>query len=159
MNYIPVEYWEILIGRFNSLRLSTKGRYGVLAMVELALHYGQGPVSIKEISEKQNFSDSYMEQLFSTLKNAGLVRSLRGAHGGYVLSRDPSDISVGDIIRALEGPIEIAECTNENDNFECIKSLDCLTRGLWEDIRDSINNVIDHRSLRHLLENKSLERY
>jgi len=134
------------------LRLSTKGRYGVLAMVELALHYGQGPVSIKEISEKQKFSDSYMEQLFSTLKNSGLVRSLRGAHGGYVLARDPSDITVGDIIRALEGPIELAECINENDNYDCVKSLECLTKGLWEDMRDSINDVIDHRSLQDLLD-------
>jgi Rrf2 family protein len=121
-------------------------------MVELALHYGQGPVSIKEISEKQKFSDSYMEQLFSTLKNAGLVRSLRGAHGGYVLARDPSDITVGDIIRALEGPIELAECINENDNYVCVKSLECLTKGLWEDMRDSINDVIDHRSLQDLLD-------
>ncbi|HEY5537640.1 MAG TPA: Rrf2 family transcriptional regulator [Acetobacterium sp.] len=134
------------------MRLSTKGRYGVLAMVELALHYGQGPVSIKEISEKQKFSDSYMEQLFSTLKNSGLVRSLRGAHGGYVLARDPSDITVGDIIRALEGPIELAECINENDNYDCVKSLECLTKGLWEDMRDSINDVIDHRSLQDLLD-------
>jgi len=134
------------------LRLSTKGRYGVLAMVELALHYGQGPVSIKEISEKQKFSDSYMEQLFSTLKNSGLVRSLRGAHGGYVLARKPSDITVGDIIRALEGPIELAECINENDSYDCAKSLECLTRGLWEDMRDSINDVIDHRSLQDLLD-------
>jgi len=134
------------------LRLSTKGRYGVLAMVELALHYGQGPVSIKEISEKQKFSDSYMEQLFSTLKNAGLVRSLRGAHGGYVLARDPCDITVGEIIRALEGPIEVADCVNENDNFDCAKSLECLTKGLWRDMRDSINDVIDHRTLQDLLD-------
>jgi len=146
-----VEYSEIIRGGLN-LRLSTKGRYGVLAMVELALHYGQGPVSIKEISEKQKFSDSYMEQLFSTLKNSGLVRSLRGAHGGYVLARDPSDITVGDIIRALEGPIELAECINENDNYDCVKSLECLTKGLWEDMRDSINDVIDHRSLQDLLD-------
>lgn len=146
-----MEYSEIIRGGLN-LRLSTKGRYGVLAMVELALHYGQGPVSIKEISEKQKFSDSYMEQLFSTLKNSGLVRSLRGAHGGYVLARDPSDITVGDIIRALEGPIELAECINENDNYDCVKSLECLTKGLWEDMRDSINDVIDHRSLQDLLD-------
>lgn len=133
------------------MKLSTKGRYGVLAMVELALHYGQGPISVKEIAQKQNFSDSYMEQLFSNLKNAGLVKSSRGAHGGYILARDPSDITVGDIIRSLEGPIELAECVNENEDYNCVKSLDCLTRGLWEDIRDSINNVIDHRSLRDLL--------
>lgn len=133
------------------MRLSTKGRYGVLAMVELALQYGHGPVSIKEIAEKQNFSDSYMEQLFSTLKNAELVKSIRGPRGGYVLARDPGDITVGEIIRALEGPIELADCISGNDNFTCVKSPECVTRGLWKDINDSINNIIDHRSLQDLL--------
>lgn len=134
------------------MRLSTKGRYGVLAMVELAIQYGQGPISIKEIAEKQNFSDSYMEQLFSTLKTAGLVKSLRGARGGYVLARSPDEITVGEIIRALEGPIEIAECVNGNHHFDCKKSPECMTKGLWEEIRDSINSVIDNRSLQDLLD-------
>ncbi|WP_303868959.1 Rrf2 family transcriptional regulator [Acetobacterium wieringae] len=133
------------------MRLSTKGRYGVLAMVELALQFGDGPVSIKEIAEKQNFSDSYMEQLFSTLKNAGLVKSIRGARGGYVLARNPSDITVGEIIRALEGPIEFAECIDGGGKLTCAKSPECVTRGLWKDISDSISNVIDNRSLQDLL--------
>lgn len=133
------------------MRLSTKGRYGVLAMVELALQYGEGPVSIKEIAEKQNFSDSYMEQLFSTLKNAGLVKSLRGARGGYILAKDPDKIMVGEIIRALEGPIEFAECIDGGGNMTCIKSPECVTRGLWKEISDNIRNVIDNRSLQDLL--------
>ncbi len=133
------------------MRLSTKGRYGVLAMVELALRYGKGPVSIKEIAEKQNFSDSYMEQLFSALKNAGLVKSLRGARGGYILAKDPDKIMVGEIIRALEGPIEFAECIDGGGNMTCIKSPECVTRGLWKEISDSISNVIDNRSLQDLL--------
>ncbi|AFA47765.1 RrF2 family transcriptional regulator [Acetobacterium woodii] len=133
------------------MRLSTKGRYGVLAMVELALQYGKGPVSIKEIAEKQNFSDSYMEQLFSALKNAGLVKSLRGARGGYILAKDPDKIMVGEIIRALEGPIEFAECIDGGGNMTCIKSPECVTRGLWKEISDSISNVIDNRSLQDLL--------
>ena len=133
------------------MRLSTKGRYGVLAMVELAIQYGQGPVSIKEIAEKQNFSDSYMEQLFSTLKNAQLVKSVRGPRGGYILARDPSDITVGEIIRALEGPIELAECIDGGGKLTCVKSPECVTRGLWKDISDSISNIIDNRSLQDLL--------
>ncbi|MDK2941289.1 RrF2 family transcriptional regulator [Acetobacterium carbinolicum] len=133
------------------MRLSTKGRYGVLAMVELALQYGDGPVSIKEIAEKQSFSDSYMEQLFSSLKNAGLVKSIRGARGGYVLARDPSAITVGEIIRALEGPIELAECIDGGGRQVCAKSPECVTRGLWKDISDSISNIIDNRSLQDLL--------
>ncbi|MBC3795824.1 RrF2 family transcriptional regulator [Acetobacterium tundrae] len=133
------------------MRLSTKGRYGVLAMVELALQYGKGPLSIKEIAERQNFSDSYMEQLFSALKMAGLVKSLRGAHGGYILARDPNDIIVGEIIRALEGPIELADCVNGDEGFTCIKSPECVTKSLWKDINDSISNIIDNRSLQDLL--------
>ena len=130
------------------MRLSTKGRYGVLAMVELAMQYGKGPLSIKEIAERQNFSDSYMEQLFSALKMAGLVKSLRGAHGGYVLARDPDDITIGEIIRTLEGPIELADCL---EGFACAKSPECVTKGLWKEINDSISNIIDHRSLQDLL--------
>lgn len=133
------------------MRLSTKGRYGVLAMVELALRYGSGPVSIKEISERQNFSDSYLEQLFASLKTAGLVKSLRGARGGYFLSRNPEDIIVGEIIRALEGPIELAECVDGGGNMVCSKSPECVTRGLWKDISDSISQVIDNRTLQDLL--------
>ena len=135
------------------MRLSTKGRYGVLAMYELVCRYGNGPVSIKEIAEKQNFSDSYMEQLFSTLKKAGLIVSLRGAKGGYILSREPRDISVGEIIRALEGPIELADCVGGPEGYVCRKSGECVTRGLWMEIRDSINNIIDNRSLQDLMDN------
>ena len=133
------------------MKLSTKARYGVLAMVELAFHYGQGPISIRRIAEKQSFSDSYMEQLFSALKTAGLVKSIRGAKGGYVLSRAPEEIVVGEIIRALEGPIELAECVTGNDDFTCEKSPECVTRGLWKDVMESITQVIDHRSLQDLL--------
>ena len=135
------------------MRLSARGRYGVLAMYELACRYGNGPVSIKEIAEKQNFSYSYMEQLFSTLKKAGLIVSLRGATGGYILSREPRDISVGEIIRALEGPIELADCVGGPEGYVCRKSGECVTRGLWMEIRDSINNIIDNRSLQDLMDN------
>ncbi|WKY47249.1 Rrf2 family transcriptional regulator [Eubacteriaceae bacterium ES3] len=133
------------------MKLSTKGRYGVLAMVELSLHYGKGPISIKEIAEKQSFSDSYMEQLFSALKRAGLVKSIRGARGGYILSRDPDEIIIGDIIRALEGPIELADCIA---GYNCEKSAECLTRGLWTDVMASISQVIDNRTLQDLLDGK-----
>ncbi len=135
------------------MKLSTKARYGVLAMVELAFHYGQGPISIRQIAEKQSFSDSYMEQLFSALKRAGLVKSIRGAKGGYVLSRPPEDIVVGEIIRALEGPIELAQCITGNDDFICEKSPECVTRALWKDVMESITQVIDYRTLNDLLNN------
>jgi len=99
------------------MRLSTKGQYGVLAMYELARHYGDGPVSIKEIAAEQQFSDAYLEQLFASLKKAGLVRSLRGARGGYQLAKEPDQISVGEIIDALEGPIEFSACVGGPDGY------------------------------------------
>ena len=87
------------------MKLSTKGRYGVKAMVDLALNYGTAPVSIKTISKRQNISEYYLEQLFSPLRKADLIKSIRGAQGGYVLNREPKDIKISDIIYVLEGPI------------------------------------------------------
>ncbi|MDD4691459.1 MAG: Rrf2 family transcriptional regulator [Eubacterium aggregans] len=133
------------------MRLSTKGRYGVLAMYELARRYGDGPISIKEIAAIQDFSNAYMEQLFSALKKSGLIKSLRGARGGYQLSRPPAEITVGQIIDALEGPIELAECVGGPEGFVCKKSADCVTRGLWMEVQDSIRGIIDHRTLEDLL--------
>ena len=92
------------------MKLSTKGRYGVKAMVELAINHGSGPISIKTISERQNISENYLELLFSTLKKAGLIKSLRGAQGGYILAKEPKEIRISDIINVLEGPIEIDKC-------------------------------------------------
>ncbi|MBZ4662456.1 MAG: Rrf2 family transcriptional regulator [Caloramator sp.] len=121
------------------MKLSTRGRYGVKAMFELALNYGSEPLSIKTISEKQNISEYYLEQLFGSLRKAGLVKSIRGAQGGYVLSRPPSEITVGDILDVLEGPIEISECIDDEDN--CSRIEYCATRLLWIKIRDSVNQV------------------
>ncbi|MCX7695037.1 MAG: Rrf2 family transcriptional regulator [Caloramator sp.] len=121
------------------MKLSTRGRYGVKAMFELALNYGNEPLSIKTISEKQNISEYYLEQLFGSLRKAGLVKSIRGAQGGYVLSRPPSEVTVGDILDVLEGPIEISECIDDEDN--CSRIEYCATRLLWIKIRDSVNQV------------------
>ena len=111
------------------MKLSTKGKYGVKAMVDLAINYGEKPVSIKAISQRQNISDYYLEQLFSSLRKAKLIRSIRGAQGGYVLNRAPEEITVADIMEVLEGPIEIAECLEgvTCDRIDC-----CATKLLWE---------------------------
>ena len=110
------------------MKLSTKGRYGVKAMVELAINYGGAPLSIKTISKRQNISEYYLAKLFSPLRKAKLITSIRGAQGGYVLSREPKDITVAEIMYVLEGPIEIAECIDgvSCDNLDC-----CATRLLW----------------------------
>ena len=114
------------------MKLSTKGRYGVKAMVDLAIHYGGSPVSIKSISQRQNISEYYLEQLFSSLRKAKLIKSIRGAQGGYILNRQPEDITVSDIIEVLEGPIEISDCL---DGVTCNNVDCCATRLLWKKIQ------------------------
>ena len=130
------------------MKLSTKGRYGVKAMVELAINYGGAPLSIKTISKRQNISEYYLEQLFSPLRKAKLITSIRGAQGGYVLSREPKDITVAEIMYVLEGPIEIAECIDgvSCDNLDC-----CATRLLWAKIKNSIDDVMKSVTLQYIV--------
>jgi len=129
------------------LKLSTKGQYGLKAMYDLALNYGNEPISLKSIAERQEISEYYLEQLMAILRKAGLVRSVRGAYGGYMLTRDPSEITVGDVLRALEGPIGIVDCVLEQDAIKCLKYENCISRIVWEKIRDSIIKTIDSITL------------
>ncbi|MGV3024624.1 RrF2 family transcriptional regulator [Clostridium thermobutyricum] len=131
------------------MKLSTKGRYGVKAMVDLAINYGEAPVSIKTISKRQNISEYYLEQLFSPLRKAKLIRSIRGAQGGYVLNKAPKEIRVSDIMYILEGPIEIADCIDgvACNNVEC-----CATRMLWKRIKESIDEVMEGVTLQDIVD-------
>lgn len=131
------------------MKLSTKGRYGVRAMVELAANYGEPPVSIKTISKRQNLSEYYLEQLFSPLRRANLIRSIRGAQGGYVLARSPEEITVGDIMTVLEGPIEIADCI---DGLKCDSEGYCATKFVWGKIKRSIEDVMNSITLQDIIE-------
>ena len=131
------------------MKLSTKGRYGVKAMVELAINYGGAPLSIKTISKRQNISEYYLEQLFSPLRKAKLITSIRGAQGGYILNRQPEDITVSDIIEVLEGPIEISDCL---DGVTCNNVDCCATRLLWKKIKTSIDEVTNSVTLKDIVE-------
>jgi Rrf2 family cysteine metabolism transcriptional repressor len=134
------------------MKLSTKGRYGVKAMVDLALHYGMEPVSIKSISKRQNISEYYLEQLFSNLRKANLIKSVRGAQGGYSLEKPPKETNIFEIMEILEGPIEISECieTGSCSNMDC-----CATRLLWVKIKDSIDNVMKSTSLQDMVDDNN----
>ncbi|MPW26298.1 Rrf2 family transcriptional regulator [Alkalibaculum sp. M08DMB] len=134
------------------MRLSTKGRYGVSAMYELSTYYDERSVSLKEIAQKQEYSMAYLEQLFSTLKKERLITSQRGAKGGYKLAKPPEKITVGDIMRALEGPIELSECVGGSEDYKCNKSSICVTKDIWKEVNDSINTVIDNITLKDLLD-------
>ncbi|OBR65826.1 Rrf2 family transcriptional regulator [Paenibacillus oryzae] len=130
------------------MKISTKGRYGLTIMMELAAKFGEGPISLKSIAEKNSLSEHYLEQLVAPLRNAGLVKSIRGAYGGYILSKDPSHITSGDIIRILEGPISPVDFTEEDDPAK---------RNLWLRIRDSIAEVLDTTTLESLIAYKEEE--
>lgn len=135
------------------MKLSTKGRYGLRAMYELALAFEQqNPITIKLIAQKTNFSDQYLEQIFASLKKQNLIISIRGAQGGYLLSKKPSLISVGDIIRALDGPIEPAVCVSDTDSFICSEE-NCVTKLVWKKLKDSIDECLNSISLQDMLDN------
>lgn len=121
-------------------------------MVDLAIHYNGQPVSIKNISERQGISEYYLEQLFSPLRRANLIRSVRGAQGGYILNKDPQFISVDDIMKVLEGPIEISECIDDTDGNSCNNVDCCATRLLWSRIKDSIDNVMESTTLQNIVD-------
>ena len=134
------------------MKLSTKGRYGVKAMLDLALHNSEGLIVLKNIAERQQISENYLEQLFATLRKAGLVNSIRGSQGGYVLANSPGNITVGSILRALEGSLAPVECVLEKDPASCNRADRCVTKQLWTKIRDSVNQVVDSITLEDLIE-------
>lgn len=132
------------------MRISTKGRYGLRCMVDLAVNSAGDQVSIKSIAERQGISENYLEQVFSALRKAGIVKSIKGSQGGYILISSPEDIKVGDIIRALEGPIEIVE-KSEAANLPVNKVEEVISRHVWEKINEEINSIIDSVTLDDLI--------
>ncbi|KGP90437.1 Rrf2 family transcriptional regulator [Pontibacillus chungwhensis BH030062] len=123
------------------MKISTKGRYGLTIMIALAKKYGDGPISLKSIARENNLSEHYLEQLIAPLRNAGLVRSVRGAYGGYMLTRNPDQITSGDVIRVLEGPISPVEGIEDEEPAK---------QALWLRIRDAVKDVLDTTTLHDL---------
>lgn len=134
------------------MKLSTKGRYGLKAMIDLAVHSIDGQVALKSIAERQELSENYLEQLFALLKKAKLVKSIRGSQGGYMLSRDAKMITVGDILRALEGSLAPVDCVLDDDSSTCKRSEACVTRNVWKKIYNKINETVDSITLNELAE-------
>ena len=132
------------------MKLSTKGRYGLRALIDLALYSEAELVSIQSIAARQNISDRYLEQLMRKLKGAGLVVSVRGAQGGYKLARPACEISVGEILRALEGNLDAVACDGTENS--CQGADLCVTRYVWQRINNSIKNTVDSIMLDQLVE-------
>jgi len=128
--------------------MSTKGRYGLRAILDLALHSSSGEhVALKNIAERQNISDTYLEHVFSTLRKAGLVKSIKGAQGGYILRDDPSNITVGQILRAVEGDLAIVE----EDELKDTPIEQCLKEIIWDPINEAVNELVDSITLEDLI--------
>lgn len=133
------------------MKLSTKGRYGLRAMIDMARFSEEEPVSISSISARQGISEGYLEQIVSLLKKAGLVKSIRGAGGGYILAKDMGEISAGDILRALEGSLEPVRCAAFYSEEGCMVSDGCVTKYVWQKINESINRTVDEIKLDELV--------
>lgn len=134
------------------MKVSTRGEYGVRAMFDLTLNYGTGPIPLKEIARRQLISETYLEQLMGALRKAGLVSSKRGAQGGYELSHPPEQITIGQIIRVLEGPITPLDCldTDSGNGPYCGQPKQCVLRNLWKELQDSMKRVLDNTTLEDL---------
>ena len=133
------------------MKLTTKGRYAVMAMADLALYQNGKPVSLNDISLRQNISLSYLEQLFSKLKNEKLVKSVRGPSGGYVLEKNPKDIRLSNIIFAVDEQVRTLNCKKDSKKGCNGRTMKCITHNLWDDLEQHINNFFDNVSLNDLL--------
>ena len=136
------------------MRLTTRGRYAVTAMLDLALHYDCGPVSLAEIAERQGISQSYLEQLFAKLRRNGLVDGLRGPGGGYKLGRTSDAISVADVIDAVNETVDATRCGGQKN---CQGEQRCLTHDLWEDLSTQIRDFLSDVSLDQLVKRESVQ--
>lgn len=136
------------------MKISTRGRYGLRAMVDIAAHTDDGKcVALSGVAKRQNISESYLEQLVSALKKAGLLKSIRGAQGGYELGKTPEEITVGDILQAIEGPMTLVDCEAKSDTCSHGDCHKCATKDVWEKLSNSIMDTANGITLKQLAEN------
>ena len=133
------------------MKISTKGRYGLRMMIDIAMNQNEGPVSVRDIARRQSLSDKYLEQIITQANKAGLLKSIRGAGGGYQLSRPAKDISVGEILRVLEGNLAPVSCVDQDDTCRCGRADRCVTMEVWQQIQAAVSGVVDHLTLADLV--------
>jgi Rrf2 family protein len=127
------------------MKLSTKGRYGVRLMIDLAIHYGEGPVLLREIAKREEISEKYLSNLVNPLKTVGLVEATRGVHGGYTLGKEPSDITMKEIVEALEGSLCLVDCVEKLTT--CDRAALCVARDLWSEAAQGIGRILGKYTL------------
>ena len=135
------------------MKISTKGRYGLRVLLDIAAHQGKGPVILRDISARQEISEKYLWQVINPLKAAGLVNSTRGAKGGYVLAKAPGDITLLEIVSILEGPVSVVDCVGTPD--KCERSGTCVTRGVWEKIESGIKDSMAKITLKEIVDKQA----
>jgi len=138
------------------LLISTKGRYGLRSMADLVLNAQENPVPLREIAERQGISESYLEQVFALLRKAGLVNAIRGSYGGYTLARPADQITVGEVLQALEGPLTLANCAKIGTPLECDKMDSCLTMPFWKELSAKMEEVMSSFTLQDLVAKETL---
>ena len=131
------------------MKLSTRGRYGTRILLDLALSDGEGPVPLKDIAQRQQISLPYLEHLIAPLITTGMVRSLRGARGGIWLARLPQEIKLSEVVRVLEGSIDPVDCVN--DPGACPRSASCVTRDIWNEVKEAMYEVLESKTLQDLV--------
>jgi len=140
------------------MKISTKGDYATRAMQDLALHYDQGAIQIEEIAKRQHLPVRYLEQILLNLKRAGFLESKRGVRGGYYLAKHPREITVGAIIRTMEGPILPIFCVGPDKREICIEEAHCSLRDIWAEVRNAVLRIVDHTSLEDLCQQIRVKR-
>lgn len=130
------------------MRVSTRGRYGLRAMYELARSFGMGPVPMRAVAKRQELSRKHLHALLTTLRTAGLVHSVRGAAGGFVLAKPPAEIRLGEILKALEGPCEVVHCVT--DARTCRRAKHCVARPVWQELKSAIDRLLEDTTLEDL---------
>ena len=134
------------------MRISTKGDYATRALQDLALHYDEGPVPIEVIAKRQALPARYLEQLLLALKRAGFLVSKRGVNGGYYLAKPPREITLGQILRAVDGPVVPIFCVAESRQERCAQETTCALRDVWFEVRDAVSTIVDHTTLADICE-------
>jgi len=132
------------------MKLSSRSRYGLRAVLDLALQYGKGPLQLKAIASREDISNKYLEQLMTILKTSGLVRSLRGPKGGYMLAKPPNEVKLNEVFTVLEGPLVTVECL-QHPQF-CPRCAECITRQVWSDVQDAMLGVLESINLQDLVD-------
>ncbi|MBI5756060.1 MAG: Rrf2 family transcriptional regulator [Nitrospirae bacterium] len=136
------------------MRFSVKSEYAVTALLDMAIHADRGPIHVRSIASRQAIPVRFLEQVMASLKKAGIVESIRGAQGGYVLSRDAKSINVAQIVEAIEGPITPMDCTAEAAEYRCLQMKGCVVKEVWEDVKRAIIDVLNRATIEDMCKRK-----